>query len=64
MATWKGNLRAGMVASTVFGLLEGTPKQYVFTPELRYAVLGSAAGCQRWADGAGVPARAADEHGQ
>jgi hypothetical protein len=34
MATWKGNLRAGMVASTVFGLLEGTPKQYVFTPEL------------------------------
>src|ERR1700756_1211075 len=32
MATWKGNLRAGMVANTVFGLLEGTPKQYVFTP--------------------------------
>jgi hypothetical protein len=32
MATWKGNLRAGMVANKVFGLLEGTPKQYVFTP--------------------------------
>jgi hypothetical protein len=32
MATWKGNLRAGMVANTVFGLLEGTPKQFVFTP--------------------------------
>lgn len=34
MATWKGNLRAGMVANTVFGLLEGTPKQFVFTPGL------------------------------
>src|ERR1700753_1061654 len=32
MATWKGNLRAGMVANTVFGLLEGTPQQFVFTP--------------------------------
>src|ERR1700753_1618515 len=32
MATWKANLRAGMVANRVFGLLEGTPKQYVFTP--------------------------------
>jgi hypothetical protein len=32
MATWKGNLRAGMVANKVFGLLEGTPKQFVFTP--------------------------------
>jgi len=32
MATWKGNLRAGMVANKVFGLLEGTPEQYVFTP--------------------------------
>ena len=32
MATWKGNLRAGMVENTVFGLLEGTPKQLVFTP--------------------------------
>ena len=32
MATWKGNLRSGMVANKVFGLLEGTPKQYVFTP--------------------------------
>ena len=25
MATWKGNLRAGMVANKVFGLLEGPP---------------------------------------
>ena len=32
MATWKGNLRAGMVENTVFGLLEGTPRQFVFTP--------------------------------
>src|SRR6201990_3731919 len=32
MATWKANLRSGMVANRVFGLLEGTPKQYVFTP--------------------------------
>jgi len=32
MATWKANLRSGMVANKVFGLLEGTPKQYVFTP--------------------------------
>ena len=32
MATWKGNLRAGMVENKVFGLLEGTPKQFVFTP--------------------------------
>jgi len=32
MATWNGNLRAGMVANKVFGLLEGTPKQFVFTP--------------------------------
>src|ERR1700761_1367795 len=31
MATWKGNLRAGMVANRVFGLLDGTPAQYVFT---------------------------------
>jgi hypothetical protein len=31
MATWKGNLRAGMVANRVFGLLDGTPTQYVFT---------------------------------
>jgi hypothetical protein len=31
MATWKGNLRAGMVENKVFGLLEGTPTQYVFT---------------------------------
>jgi hypothetical protein len=32
MATWKGNLRAGMVPNKVFALLEGTPKQFVFTP--------------------------------
>jgi len=31
MATWKANLRAGMVANEVFGLLEGTPRQFVFT---------------------------------
>ncbi len=32
MATWKGNMRAGTVANKVFALLEGTPQQYVFTP--------------------------------
>ena len=32
MATWKGNLRAGMIENKVFGLLEGTPEQLVFTP--------------------------------
>src|ERR1700759_2828931 len=41
MATWKGNLRAGMVANRVFGLLEGTPKQFVFSPtyDTRYSCL-------------------------
>ena len=32
MATWFGNLAAGAVANEVFALLEGTPKQLVFTP--------------------------------
>ncbi len=32
MATWKGNLDAGMVPNKVFGILEGTPQQLVFTP--------------------------------
>ncbi len=32
MATWKGNVRGGTVANRVFALLEGTPLQYVFTP--------------------------------
>ncbi|HUJ66559.1 MAG TPA: DUF1254 domain-containing protein [Acidimicrobiales bacterium] len=32
MATWKGNLDAGMVPTQVFGILEGTPQQLVFTP--------------------------------
>ena len=32
MATWKGNLDAGMVPNRVFGILEGTPQQLVFTP--------------------------------
>ena len=32
MATWKGNLDAGMVPNQVFGILEGTPEQLVFTP--------------------------------
>jgi hypothetical protein len=32
MATWKGNLAAGMVPNKVFGILEGTPQQLVFTP--------------------------------
>ena len=32
MATWKANLLVGHLANKVFGLLEGTPKQYVFTP--------------------------------
>lgn len=43
MATWKGNLRAGMVENKVFGLLEGTPTQYVFTAnsDTPYAGLSS-----------------------
>src|SRR4029077_13889247 len=32
MATWKGNMAAGTVANQVFALLEGTPQQFVFTP--------------------------------
>ena len=32
MATWSGNVDAGAVANEVFALLEGTPKQLVFTP--------------------------------
>jgi hypothetical protein len=32
MATWKGNLNAGMVPNEVFGILKGTPQQLVFTP--------------------------------
>jgi len=32
MATWIGNTNAGTVANEVFALLEGTPKQLVFTP--------------------------------
>ena len=32
IATWKGNMAAGTVANQVFPLLEGTPQQFVFTP--------------------------------
>lgn len=32
MGTWKGNLKGGVVPNKVFALLEGTPKQLVFTP--------------------------------
>ncbi len=32
MGTWQGNLRAGVVPNQVFALLEGSPKQLVFTP--------------------------------
>lgn len=32
MGTWKGNLKAGVVANKVFAMLEGTPDQLVFTP--------------------------------
>ncbi len=31
-ATWRGNLSGGVVPNKVFALLEGTPQQYVFTP--------------------------------
>src|ERR1700742_4942544 len=31
-ATWRGNLAAGVVPNKVFPLLEGTPQQFVFTP--------------------------------
>jgi hypothetical protein len=31
-ATWRGNIREGAVTNQVFALLEGTPKQLVFTP--------------------------------
>ena len=30
--TWRGNLKEGAVANSVFPLLEGSPKQLVFTP--------------------------------
>jgi hypothetical protein len=32
IATWKGNLKGGVVPNKVFALLEGTPNQLVFTP--------------------------------
>ena len=31
-ATWKGNAAAGLVTNKQFMILEGSPKQYVFTP--------------------------------
>lgn len=31
-ATWEGNLNAGMIPNKVFGILDGTPQQLVFTP--------------------------------
>jgi hypothetical protein len=31
-ATWRGNLAGGVVANEAFPLLEGTPQQFVFTP--------------------------------
>jgi hypothetical protein len=31
-ATWRGNLKEGAVANEIFALLEGTPRQLVFTP--------------------------------
>src|ERR1700742_1439459 len=31
-ATWRGNLSGGVVPNKVFPLLEGTPRQLVFTP--------------------------------
>ena len=31
-ATWRGNLAGGVVPNKVFPLLEGTPRQLVFTP--------------------------------
>ncbi|MEV4154388.1 DUF1254 domain-containing protein [Nocardia salmonicida] len=31
-ATWRGNLSGGVVPNQVFALLEGTPRQFVFTP--------------------------------
>jgi len=32
MGTWKGNIENGAVPNKVFALLEGTPEQFVFTP--------------------------------
>ena len=32
MATWKGNLAAGMVPNKVFGILEGTPGSWCSRP--------------------------------
>ena len=42
MATWKGNLKGGLIPNKVFGILDGTPQQLVFTPnsDTRYAGLG------------------------
>ncbi len=41
MATWEGNLKGGVVANKVFAMLDGTPQQFVFTPnsDTRYAGL-------------------------
>lgn len=32
MAIWKGNLAGGVAPNQVFAVLEGTPRQLVFTP--------------------------------
>ncbi len=32
VATWKGNVAAGLVTNKQFMILEGSPKQFVFTP--------------------------------
>lgn len=30
--TWRGNIKEGAVANKIFALLEGSPRQLVFTP--------------------------------
>ena len=54
MATWKGNLEAGMVPNKVFGILEGTPQPGVH-PQLGHSLRRLGARPERRADGGGTP---------
>ena len=59
-ATWRGNLSGGVVPNKVFPLLEGTPRQLVFTPNSE-TPLAVAVDC-RSARSSGIAAGSADGH--
>jgi hypothetical protein len=42
MATWKGNLRGGVIPNKVHGFLESTPETFVFTPNSDTPYIGLA----------------------